>query len=160
MKGPRCAYTSTSYLKLQDVDYIAGLALKLAAAVQNGSQFAGSGEWLGKCLDLSKACKEMAFRPDHRYLAVICFHDHKGPPRFYFYVSNSLMFGAAAAVLFFNRISRSLWFLLKKLFIPCAVFYDDFLIFSPSELAEDADVSASSLLDHLRTNWAEREAFL
>ena len=28
-----CAYTSTSYLKLQDVDYIASLALRLAAAV-------------------------------------------------------------------------------------------------------------------------------
>ncbi len=49
------AYTSTSYLKLQDVDYIAGPALKLSAAVQGGSQFSGSGEWLGKCLDLSKA---------------------------------------------------------------------------------------------------------
>lgn len=35
------AYTSTSYLKLQDVDYIAGLALKLAAAVQGGTLFSG-----------------------------------------------------------------------------------------------------------------------
>ena len=97
------AYTSTSYLELQDVDYIAGLALKLAAAVQSGSQFSGSGEWLGKCLDLSKAYKQMAILPEHRYLAAISFNDHQGSPRFY--VSNSLMFRATAAVYALNRMS-------------------------------------------------------
>ena len=76
------AYTSTSYLKLQDVDYIAGLALKLSAGVQGGSQFSGSGEWLGKCLDLSKAYKQMAILPEHRYLAVNFLHDHQGSPCF------------------------------------------------------------------------------
>lgn len=142
------AYTSSSYLKLQDVDYIAGLALRLADAVQKGKQSAGSGEWLGKCLDLSKAYKQLAVLPEHRYLAVIFFHDHDGQPRFY--VANSLMFGSTAAVYSFNRVSRSLWFLLNKmLLIPCGVFYDDFPMFSPSELAEDADASASLLLDML-----------
>ncbi len=143
-----CAYTSTSYLKLQDVDYIASLALKLSAAVHNGSQVSGSGKWLGKCLDLSKAYKQMAIAPEHRYLAVIFFHDHQGAPRFF--VSNSLMFGATAAVYAFNRLSRSLWFLLNRmLLIPCGVFYDDFPMFSPSEIAEDAELAASALLDLL-----------
>ena len=143
-----CAYTSTSYLKLQDVDYIAGLALRLSAAVHSGSQLSGSGKWLGKCLDLSKANKQMAIAPEHRYLAVIFFHDHQGAPRFY--VSNSFMFGATAAVYAFNRLSCSLWFLLNRmLLIPCGVFYDDFPMFSPSEIAEDADLAASALLDLL-----------
>ena len=116
--------------------------------MQNGKQFAGSGEWLGKCLDLSKAYKQLAILPEHRYLAVIFFHGHDGRPRFY--VANSLMFGSTAAVYSFNRVSRSLWFLLNKmLLIPCGVFYDDFPMFSPSELAEDADASASLLLDML-----------
>ena len=53
------AYTSTSYLKLRDVDYISGLALKIAAAVSKGNQKSGEGAWLGKCLDLSKAYKQM-----------------------------------------------------------------------------------------------------
>ena len=143
-----CAFSSTSYLKLQDVDYIAGLALRLSGAVHGGSQFSGSGLWLGKCLDLSKAYKQMAIAPEHRYLAVIFFHDHLGAPRFY--VSNSLTFGATAAVYAFNRLSRSLWFLLNRMMlIPCGVFYDDFPMFSPSEIAEDADSSASALLDLL-----------
>ena len=143
-----CAFSSTSYLKLQDVDYVAGLALRLAGAVHGGSQVSGSGMWLGKCLDLSKAYKQMAIAPEHRYLAVIFFHDHQGAPRFY--VSNSLMFGATAAVYAFNRLSRSLWFLLNRMMlIPCGVFYDDFPMFSPSEIAEDADLSASALLDLL-----------
>ena len=90
----------------------------------------------------------MAIAPEHRYLSVIFFHDHQGAPRFY--VSNSLMFGATAAVYAFNRLSRSLWFLLNRMMlIPCGVFYDDFPMFSPSEIAEDADSSASALLDLL-----------
>ena len=35
------------------------------------------------------------------------------------------------------------------LLIPCGVFYDDFPLFSPQELAADADESASALLDLL-----------
>ena len=142
------AYTSTSYLKLQDVDYISGMALKIASAVSGGRQKFGSGRWLGKCLDLSKAYKQMGVLPDHRYLSVIFFHDEAGKPRFY--VSNSLMFGATAAVYSFNRVSRSLWFLLNRmLLIPCGVFYDDFPMFSPEETALDSDMTASELLDLL-----------
>eukprot|EP00435_Cladocopium_sp_Y103_P026667 s2745_g6.t1 len=60
------------------------------------------------------------------------------------------MFGATAAVYSFNRISRSLWFLLNRfLVIPCGVFYDDFPLFAPEEVAADADASASDLLDLL-----------
>ena len=33
--------------------------------------------------------------------------------------------------------------------IPCGVFYDDYPLFSPAELAEDSDASASTLLDIL-----------
>ena len=47
------------------------------------------------------------------------------------------MLGATAAVYAFNRMSRSLWFLLNRMLInPCGVFYDDFPMFSPSEKAE------------------------
>ena len=142
------AYTSTSYLKLQDVDYVSGLALRIASSVVQGKQKHGSGRWRGKCLDLSKAYKQMGVLPAHRYLAVIFFHDLEGKPRFY--VSNSLMFGATAAVYSFNRVSRSLWFLLNRmLHIPCGVFYDDFPMFSPEELAINADEAASELLDLL-----------
>ena len=142
------AYTSVSYLKLQDVDYVSGLALKIAAAVSKRSSTSGESAWLGKCLDLSKAYKQMGVLPDHRHLAVIFFHDYAGQPRFY--VSNSLMFGATAAIYAFNRVSRSLWYLFNRmLLIPCGVFFDDLPMFSPKELALDADQSASELLDLL-----------
>ena len=107
------AYTSTSYLKLQDVDYVSGLALRIASSIVEGKQKHGSGRWLRKCLDLSKAYKQMGVMPAHRYPSVIFFHDVAGKPRFY--VSNSLMFGATAAVYSFNRVSRSLWFLLNRM---------------------------------------------
>ena len=142
------AYTSTSYLKLQDVDYISGLALKIASAISSGDCASKTGKWLGKCLDLSKAYKQIGILPEHRYLSVIFCHDNKGLPRFY--VSNALMFGATAAVYSFNPVSRSLRFLFNKmLLIPCGVFFDDYPMFSPGELAEDADRSASELLDLL-----------
>ena len=142
------AFTSTSYLKLQDVDYITGMALRVATAVSGGLQKFGSGQWLGKCLDLSKAYKQMAISPAHRDLAVIFFHTKEGQPLFY--VANALMFGSTAAVYAFNRVSRSLWHLFNTmLMVPCGVFYDDFPLFSPSELASDADSCVSELLDLL-----------
>ena len=149
------AFTSTSYLKLQDLDYTAGLAMKIAEAVSTGKQQHGSGCWLGKCLDLSKAYKQMGVNPAHRHLAVIFFHNKEGNP--VFYVANSLMFGATSAVYSFNRVSRSIWYLLNRmLVIPCGVFYDDYPLFAPEESAANADMSASALLDligwrHART---------
>ena len=142
------AYTSTSYLKLQDVDYVVGLGMCIADAVSKGQQRDGDGTWLGKCLDLSKAYKQLAVYPGHRDLAVIFFHLKSGEPQYF--VANSLMFGSTAAVYAFNRVSRSLWFLMNKmLVIPSGVFYDDFPMFSPSELAGNADEAASELLDLL-----------
>ena len=141
-------FTSTSYLKLQDIDYVVGLSLKIAEAVMSGGQRHGSGNWQGKCLDLSKAYKQLAVHPSHRHLAVIFYHDAQNQPKFY--IANALMFGSTAAVYSFNRVSRSLWFLFNKmLLIPCGYFYDDYPMFSPTELAQDADGCARELLDIL-----------
>ena len=142
------AFTVTSYLKLQDIDYITGLALKIAERLTQKGAGPGIEPWLGKCLDLSKAYKQMAIHPSNRHLAVIFFYGQDGAPKFF--VANSLMFGASAAVYSFNRVSRSLWFLLNKMLcIPCGVFYDDFPMFSPESQADDADAAASQLLDLL-----------
>ena len=142
------AFTSKSYLKLQDIDFVVGFAMTIAQKVESGKQAFGSGQWLGKCLDLSKAYKQMAILPAHRDLAVIFFVDSQGQNRFY--IPNSLLFGSTAAVYSFNRVSRSLWFLMNKiLHIPCSVFYDDYPLFSPEETAESADASASDFLDLL-----------
>ena len=142
------AFTVSSYLKLQDVDYIAGLALQIAERVCSQRDGPGVEPWVGKCLDLSKAYKQMAVHPSDRHLAVIFYHDSGGLPKFF--VANALMFGSTAAVFSFNRVSRSLWFLINKmLVVPCGVFYDDYPMFSPASLADDADQSTSALLDLL-----------
>ena len=48
------AYTSTSYLKLQDVDYVSGLALRIASSVVEGKQKSGLGVGLESALILAK----------------------------------------------------------------------------------------------------------
>ena len=77
------AYSVTSYLKLQDVDYIAGLALCIEERLASSSGGPGVEPWLGKCLDLSKAYKQMAVHPSHRHLAVIFYHDGAGSAKFF-----------------------------------------------------------------------------
>lgn len=67
-------FTSTSYLKLKDIDYLAGLALKVAHAVAEGKQRHGSGQWCGRCLDLNKAYQQVGVLPEHHHLSVIFLH--------------------------------------------------------------------------------------
>ncbi|CAE7217520.1 unnamed protein product [Symbiodinium sp. CCMP2456] len=107
--------------------------------------------WKGKCLDLSKAYKQLAVHPDHRSLAAIAVRESEG--RDALYLSNSLMFGSTAAVYAFNRVSRALWYLVNRLLcLPSGVFYDDFPLLCPAGSANNADESASALLDLL--GWA------
>ena len=108
--------------------------------------------WVGKCLDLSKAYKQLAVSERDRSMAVILIHATAadGDLRARYYVSNSLMFGAAASVFAFNRVSRSLHFLFNRLLaVPRSVFYDDYPLLSPAHLAEGADRACSQLLDLL-----------
>eukprot|EP00435_Cladocopium_sp_Y103_P027530 s3375_g6.t2 len=134
------AYSSTIRLDLQDADYVIAMVLEL-------SKWPGF-EWCGKTLDLSKAYKQLPILPEHRDLAVVHFKDESGNP--VFYVPNSLMFGSTAAVFAFNRVSRSLWFLINKyLRIPSAVYFDDFPMFAPLKSAPAADEVVSDFLDLL-----------
>ena len=88
------AFTSTIKLDLQTSDYVAALALHTAeAAHQEGSL---RPEWVGKCLDLSLAYKQVSIHPDHRDLAVVWYRGADGADKFYLY--HSLLFGASASV--------------------------------------------------------------
>lgn len=87
-------------------------------------------------------------KPNHRDLAVAHF---KSPTNEnLFFVPNSLMCGSTAAVFGFNRVSRSLWFLINKyLKIPSACYFDDFPLFSPAESAEQTDAQILEFLNLL-----------
>ena len=123
------AYSAAIKLEMQGSDYVSSVALRLASElVRRGAEV----PWMGKTLDLSKAYKQLPLYPPHRELAVIYFRDRQGKDRFY--ISHSLMFGSNAAVYEFNRVSRSLWFLINRcLRIPSAYSYDDFPLFHPEE---------------------------
>ena len=146
------AFTATIRLDLQTSDYVAALALKVAeVANQPRSRHA---EWVGKCLDLSKAYKQMPLHPEHRDRAVVWYRGAEGEDKFY--LCNSLLFGASASVFAFIRVSRSLSFLLNKVaLIPSSVFFDDFPLFTPSSSGEEADQGASELLDLLGWRYAK-----
>ena len=124
------------------------MALHVAKEVSGGRAHASACSWQGKCLDLSKAYKQLAIHPAHRPLSVIAVREADG--RDALYVSNSLMFGSTAAVYAFNRVSRALWYLINRLlWIPSGVFYDDFPLLSPTASAENADATVSAFLDAL-----------
>ncbi|CAE7828024.1 unnamed protein product, partial [Symbiodinium necroappetens] len=141
-------YTSTFKLRLQDADYFACLVLNICKRILSSSSRDDLAEWSGKCLDLSRAYKQLAILPAHVDLAVCLVHTRAGKP--VFYVPNSLMFGSNAAVYAFNRVSRSIFFLLSRLLIvPLSCFYDDFPILAPTQDASEVDGMISDLLDTL-----------
>ena len=68
---------------LQDADCVVSLTLELGKT--------GDLRWVGKTLDLSKACKQLPILPGHRDLAVTFFRDRHGKSRYY--IPNAFMFG-------------------------------------------------------------------
>ena len=134
------ASTSTIRLDLQDADYVIALTLELGKT--RGL------DWVGKTLDLSKAYKQLSIKPSHRDLAVVFFRDQQGNARYY--IPNALMFGSTAAVYAFNRVSRSIWFLINVLLkVPSAVYFDDYPMFAPKKAAPETDALVSDFLDLL-----------
>ncbi|CAE7464336.1 unnamed protein product [Symbiodinium sp. CCMP2592] len=133
-------FTATIKLELQSSDFV--------AAERSRATGEPPRSWLGKCLDLSKAYKQMPMKKEHRSLAVIY---HKGPSgEDQFFIANSLLFGLTASVYGFVRTSRSLHKLLLKIFkLPSSVYFDDYPMFSTSLSSSDTDGIISEFLDIL-----------
>ena len=141
------AFSASIALQLHDSDYIASLALFIAECLQ-GSKLSARARWLGKCLDLSKAYKQMAVHPRDRDLCVIMVQAPRGEPTYH--ICNPLMFGASASVFAFVRVSRTLWWIMNRcLGIPGGFFFDDYPLFAPEAAAESVDHDISRLLDLL-----------
>ena len=147
------AFGSSSHLALHDTDYIGGF-LKFVTTVLSNCEMVVvpllsgevlSGAWhsdfdkqpqlLGRCVDLSKAYKQIAVSDSTLKFAVLGHRTKDGGWRFY--VSKSLPFGASASVYSFNKVSRGLWHLLcHKLQLLSTVFFDDFPVFEFEPLQE------------------------
>ena len=144
------AFTSTIKLRMMDSDYISALALKIAHLEAERAARLGvePRSWVGKTLDLTKAYKQLPLLPAHRDLCVICIINGQGKTQFF--IGNALVFGATSAVFSFNRVARSLWFLVTKLMhLPCGYFYDDYPIFGLEEEGELVDQCVSEFLSLL-----------
>ena len=108
----------------------------------------GGTEWLGRCVDLAKAYKQMAVPRAQRHLVVLCHHNDRGLP--VYYISESLPFGAEGSVYGFVRLSRALSFLINEaILVPSSVYFDDFPALSPRASAASATAAISFLLEAL-----------
>ena len=112
-------------------------------------------EWRGRCVDLSKAYKQVPVSTGSRPFAVLMVH-HFETGRPVYFISNSLPFGASASVFGFNRISRSLWHAAS---VCCGmmggVFYDDFPFIEPAPLCTLASHSFEGLLKALGWRYSD-----
>ncbi|CAE7749643.1 unnamed protein product, partial [Symbiodinium microadriaticum] len=143
-------YTSMIKLELQSSDFVTCMAKTLARRESERSTTQGTSfrRWLGKCLDLSKAYKQLPTKKEHRSLAVVYHKSEAGEDQFF--VTNSLMFGLTSAVYAFARTSRSIQKLLSKLFmLPSSVYFDDYPMYSTEGTAEQTDLIVSEFLDIL-----------
>lgn len=88
---------------------------------------------LGRCVDLSKAYKQVAVATESLKHSVLGYQAADGD--WHLYTTQSLPFGASASVFAFNKVSRAIWHLLVHgLHILTCVFYDDFPCFEVDKL--------------------------
>ena len=111
--------------------------------------FKGEEAWHGRCVDLSKAYKQVPVSVQSRLFAVLLVHHPEtGMPQYF--ISRSLPFGASASDFAFNRISRSIHHLAT---VGCrilgGVFYDDFPLIEPCSTCTLASHSFEGLLKNL-----------
>ena len=144
------AYSSTIKLKMMDSDYVTALALMISRMEVARAKKLGvpARPWAGKTLDLTKAYKQLPVLPAHRDLCVIYVKGADGSDCYY--IANALVFGATSAVYCFNRVARSLWFLMTKVLkIPCGFFYDDYPLFCLEAEGSMLDSQVSEFLSLL-----------
>ncbi|CAE7369201.1 unnamed protein product [Symbiodinium sp. CCMP2592] len=142
------ASTSTMRLELEDADYLSAMALEVARRILADPSKPGAVPWVARCLDLTKAYKQMCVSERDLPVSVVFFLDGQGKPRYY--VSHSLLFGCTSSVFAFNRVSKAISFLLNQmLLVPSSVFYDDFPLLSPNNTSDRATWATTALLDLL-----------
>ena len=172
VSGLNSAYASTNKLQLLNVDALVALVLCAMKCAAEGSRavvhlsdgqrlpchvsdaWQGNLQLVGRTLDLESAYKQMGPKPEDAWVRVlVVFNPELNQPSFF--LSEALMFGSAASVYAFNRVSRSIWHIQTELFaIWSTVFYDDFPTVEPTQTASSARETAAGLLDALGWRFA------
>ena len=150
--GVNQAFGSSSYIALQDPDFVVGLLKFLMKVMANRHEVTVplsdgrvlTGRWhssftdrpalMGRCVDLSKAYKQVAIDSGSLMHGVLGYKVKDAEWRLF--MTHSLPFGASASVFAFNKISRAMWHILTHKFgILASVVYDDYPCFELSPLA-------------------------
>ena len=158
---------------LHDVDYFVALCNFVARAVTSEktvalkllcgqvlqgpvhADFSNSVSWVGRCLDLEKAYKQVPISKASLPYSVLMVRRPEDN-KVVFFVMQSLPFGACSAVFSFNCISRSLHHLCMHLCKTIGgVFFDDFPFLEPSLTARMASLSVEGLLSALGWKYAQ-----
>eukprot|EP00435_Cladocopium_sp_Y103_P003804 s6056_g1.t1 len=164
--GINAAFLSSSYLALQDTDFIVGFLRFLMVVLADSDRVVihlSTGEvlqgpwhdsmscrpeWLGRCIDLSKAYKQVPIHKTSLQHGVLGFCTKAEGWKLF--TICSLPFGASAAVFAFNKISRGIWHLLVHKFgFLTSVFYDDYPVFEVGPLCELTSKIMDSFLNVL-----------
>lgn len=113
------------------------------------NDFRAKVRWKGRCIDLTKAYKQMPVSVPSRQFSVLMLHHHETGTPVYF-LSSSIPFGASSSVFGFNRVSRSIHHIAS---VACkilgGVFFDDYPLFEPDFLCGLAAKSFEWLLSAL-----------
>jgi hypothetical protein len=145
-------------LSFHDVDFISAMIvsfLKIQATATLHRTWKGKLSLVGRCLDLAKAYKQWAIRDSALWTSVISVWDAElQHPALM--VQYTLPFGAAAAVLHFNRLSRLMFELLAGLcnLVVCN-FYDDYPCIEPEFTSKHARMTAETFLALLGWNFSK-----
>ena len=170
--GVNSAYFALERLRLDDVDHIAALAARLAALSAEGevvsiplsdgtlmqgplrADFRSGIRWQGRCLDLSKAYRQVPLSSGARRFAVLLVQRPCGS--WAYFVGQALLFGACAAVHSFNRVSKSIHHLMIHYGSSvCGQYFDDFPLLEPCQSAAMSSRSVEHLLQSLGWRFAE-----
>ena len=171
--GVNSAYHSLEKLVLHDVDYFVALCNFVGRALTAGGMveirlrtgqllkapvhpdFKGKISWVGRCLDLEKAYKQVPISEASLPFSVLMAKRPTDQKVVYF-VMQSLPFGASSAVFSFNRLSRSLHHLCMHLCKTIGgVFFDDYPFIEPSLTSRLASLSVEGLLTALGWRFAQ-----
>ena len=170
--GLNSAFGTSNKLQLLDIDSLVSLLLRIqklrlkassGLCLSDGSTiqchpspaWEGNLELLGKTLDLKSAYKQLGPNMEDLWTRIIVVYDpHSQEPAYF--VSSVLMFGSAASVYAFNRVSKSVWHITTSLLnLWQTVYYDDFPCIEPRATADCAHECVTQILDLLGWQYAK-----
>ncbi len=172
--GLNTSYTVNCKLELLDLDVLAAATSAIAMSLKSGVVDLGGKHhkpvslsvvgkaWQGRTLELSKAYKQLPISANSQGLCVLGYaYKNKWQD----FTTSVLLFGAAAAVYGFNRVSRSVHHTLCFfLSVVCICYYDDFPTICISDIAALTSRCMSLFLNLLEDGsmlrWEQRPSTL